>query len=263
MKVSLIITTYNWKDALVAVLKSVEKQTVLPNEVIVADDGSRSDTKTAIQEIAKNFPVPLIHSWQEDKGFRAAKSRNQAALRTSTEYIIYIDGDIILHPDFIKDHIRSAKDGYFIQGGRVKLNKARSQKVLDDNLLPSFFSTGVKNRKNTISNPYMSNIFSRVWNSDISTRSCNFGLWKSDLFAVNGFNEEFEGWGREDSELVIRLLNLGRQRIYLKFAAVGYHLYHEENTRAQLDENDLILQNTIENSLTRCELGLDQYRLLP
>lgn len=82
-------------------------------------------------------------------------------------------------------------------------------------------------------------------------------FWRSDIVKINGFNNDFVGWGREDSEFVIRLLNAGLDRLYLKFAGVGYHLYHNENSRASLLENDKILENTINNKLTRCENGLD------
>lgn len=261
MKVSLIVTTYNWKEALRVVLESVKQQSVLPNEVIVADDGSKSDTRDAIEALQKNFPVPLIHSWQEDKGFRAARSRNKAITKSTGDYVVFIDGDIVLHPDFIKGHIEAAKIGFFVQGGRVQLNSALSQSFIGKAKieLPHFFSSGIRNRKNTISNSLLSLLFSRIWNSESSTRSCNFSLWKKDLVLVNGFNEAFNGWGREDSELVIRLLNSGVQRIYLKFAALGYHLYHEENARSRLNENDLILDATINNKLTCCELGLNQH----
>lgn len=259
MKVSLIITTYNWTEALSVVLKSVETQRVLPYEVIIADDGSKEDTRKCIENLQNKFPIPLIHSWQEDLGFRAAKSRNKAVAKASGDYIVFIDGDIVLHHNFIKDHIRVARKNYFIQGGRAKLTQKRSAVVLLKKSLPSFFSSGIKNRKNTISNVFLSAIFSRTWNDDASTRSCNFAVWKNDLLAVNGFNEEFEGWGREDSELVIRLFNLGIRRYYLKFSGIGYHLHHEENTRESLKSNDQILQATINEKLIRCLNGLDQY----
>lgn len=84
-------------------------------------------------------------------------------------------------------------------------------------------------------------------------------FWKKDVIEVNGFNQDFIGWGREDSEFVLRMLNAGKRRLYLKFSGVGYHLYHPENSRASLTKNDEILENTIKNKLTRCENGIGQY----
>ncbi len=258
MKVSLIVTTYNWKEALEVVLQSVITQKVFPNEVIIADDGSRDDTKELIDSYAKIFPVPLIHSWQEDDGFRAAKSRNKAIAKASYEYIVMIDGDIMLHPNFIKDHIKASREGFFVQGCRALLNEELCKDVINGDTRLSIFTKGIKNRKNVISNSVLSSMFSRVWNSDKSTRTCNFAAWKQDLINVNGFNEKFEGWGREDSELVIRMLNHGLNRIYLKFAGVGFHLYHPENERKSLEYNDFLLKNTIDEKLSQCELGLNQ-----
>lgn len=259
MKISLIITTYNWKEALNAVLKSVIKQTVLPYEVIIADDGSKDDTRILIEDWQKIFPVPLIHSWQEDIGFRLAESRNKAISKSSGDYIVMIDGDMVLSKNFIEDYKRNAIKGMFIQGGRVITNEVCSNKILNNDYIPNCFSKGLTNRKNSISNRILSNIFSYQRNNDNSTRGCNMGFWKKDLVEVNGFNNDFIGWGREDSEFVLRMLNSGKKRLYLKFAAVAYHLYHNENTKSSLKENDILLQNTKDNKLTFCENGINKF----
>ena len=117
MLLSLIITTYNWKEALEVSLGSAFKQTILPCEIIVADDGSRSDTGEMVKRVAALSPVPVIHSWQEDKGFRLARSRNRAIAKARGEYIVLVDGDIILENHFIEDHLGFARPGFFIQGG--------------------------------------------------------------------------------------------------------------------------------------------------
>jgi len=259
VKVSLIITTYNWKEALKTVLNSVLNQVVMPNEVIIADDGSNHETAELIKQMQVNFPVPLIHSWQNDDGFRAARSRNRALAKAKHEYLIIIDGDIVLCPEFIADHVREAKFGRFIQGGRVLLGKVLSQEVMEVNRLPTIFSKGVRNRQNMINCLILSKIFSSERNDANSTRSCNMSFWKEDVIKINGFNEEFVGWGREDSEFVHRLLNIGTRRYYLKFAANGYHLYHQENTRNCLSANNEILNATIQKKLSWCEHGIDTH----
>ena len=88
MKLTLIITTYNWPAALLLVLKSVENQSIKPDELIIADDGSRDETKNLINKLKKDSNINIIHSWQEDIGFRAAKSRNKAILKSSGDYIV-------------------------------------------------------------------------------------------------------------------------------------------------------------------------------
>ena len=129
MRVSLIITTYNRPDALFIVLDSVKRQTRLPDEIIIADDGSDEFTKNCISEFNNNSPLKVIHSWQEDRGFRAAKSRNKAIAKSSYEYIILVDGDVILHEKFIEDHLNHAEESFFVQGSRALLNETQTKKI--------------------------------------------------------------------------------------------------------------------------------------
>ena len=122
MKVTLIVSTYNRPDALVLCLKSIFRQTVLPNEIIIGDDGSRQETIDVIREYQQKSPVPLIHIWQEDNGFQLAKARNKCIARAHYEYIVQVDGDLILHNRFIEDHLLFAERGYYVKGGRVNIN---------------------------------------------------------------------------------------------------------------------------------------------
>jgi glycosyltransferase involved in cell wall biosynthesis len=139
MQISLIITTYNWKEALQLSLNSVLKQKVLPFEVIVADDGSDKGTGEIIQSIAAGAPIPIIHSWQEDKGFRLARSRNKAIAKARGEYIILIDGDILLESHFVHDHHQFSRPDFFVQGTRVLLDKSLSGQVVQSGALSDTF----------------------------------------------------------------------------------------------------------------------------
>lgn len=260
MKISLIVTTYNWKEALEVSLFSAFKQTNLPYEIIVADDGSKQDTARLVARIADNAPVPIIHSWQEDKGFRLARSRNRAIARTNGDYIVLLDGDIILEKHFIEDHRKFARPGYFIQGTRVLLNERLSAEVLKKKaMVATFCKTGVENKKNCLRSNLLARLFSFRSSSLTGIKTCNFAFLKKDAVAVNGFNEDFIGWGREDSEFTVRLLNRGMKRQNMKFNGLAYHLYHPMNDRDRLDTNDKILRNTISRKRTWCEKGIDQY----
>lgn len=258
MKVSLIITTYNWAEALNAVLESVKRQSLLPSEVIIADDGSTDATKLLIAKQQANFPVPLLHSWQQDKGFRLALSRNKAINKACGEYIIIIDGDIFLPRDFIKSHVASAKAGQFIQGTRVLLSPKQSQNVLRNYTLPNIFAASISNRHNTIYNSYLSKKFSKNFNHCYKARGCNMAFWLQDIQKVNGFNNDFIEWGYEDNEIHQRLLNAGLKGLYLRFFGSGYHLHHTECSKQQLNNNKLILQQAINKKLTSCPNGLEQ-----
>jgi len=260
MRVSLIITTYNRVDALSLVLHSVQNQTVLPKEVIIADDGSTKETQKMIRDFQVASHLNLTHSWQKDKGFRAAKSRNKAIAKSKDDYIILIDGDMALHPKFIEDHISHAESGYFVQGTRVLLTQSATQDALvkmKTNF--SFLSSGIQNRKNAIHSNFLSRLFSKKKNYLRGIKTCNMAFFKQDCININGFNNDFEGWGREDSEFVVRLLNSGIHRKNLRFNAIQFHLWHNENTRASLQQNDTLLQNAIDNNVKWCDSGVDRY----
>jgi len=260
MHVSLIITTYNRPDALLLVLRSIELQTLIPNEVIIADDGSNSDTQVAINSFQESSSLNIIHSWQKDNGFRAAKSRNKAIAKSNSEYIILIDGDMILHPEFIQDHLNNAEPGCFIQGTRVLLTENETSNALKDmNIHFSFFSKGIQNRKNTIHSNFLSKLFSKKKNYLRGIKTCNMAFFKQDCININGFNNDFEGWGKEDSEFIVRLLNNEVNRKNLRFNALQFHLWHNENTRASLKQNEMIFNSAIDNNTKWCDNGINQY----
>jgi len=260
MKCSLVITTYNWKEALELVILSALNQSVAPDEIIIADDGSRNDTKNLIQKYIESSSTPILHSWQEDDGFRAAQSRNKAIAKASGDYIVLTDGDMILHRDFIKDHKKFAKKGYFIQGSRVLINKDNSSEVLKNAKINiSFFDDGLKNKKNAIHSDILSTLFSNTTDKLKGIKTCNMSFYKSDCMDVNGFNEDFVGWGREDSEFVVRLFNNGLKRQNVRFNAIAFHIWHNENSRKSLKRNDEILEDAIKNSLVFCENGINKY----
>ncbi|MDI6736610.1 MAG: glycosyltransferase family 2 protein [bacterium] len=259
-KVSLMITTYNWPEALELCLMSVLRQTLTPNEVIIADDGSTEDTRTLVETYIPRFKVPLIHVWQEDIGFRAAAIRNKAVAQSQFPYLIFIDGDMILHNDFIGDHIKFAEENCFLQGSRVLLRKDLSEQILHHkNIDFSVLTIGISNRKNMLKMEWLSKTLG-IKNTHLTgIKSCNFSLFKKDFIKVNGFNEAFQGWGREDSELAVRLFNSRLYRKNIKFSAIQYHLYHSEHDRTNLSKNDYLLELAKQKKFTYCENGLDKY----
>ena len=262
MNTSLIITTYNWPEALELVLHSALAQSVLPNEIIVADDGSNEATKHLISKITNKSSIPIIHSWQEDRGFRLSRSRNLAIARAKYEYIIFSDGDMVLHGDFVKDHMENSQKGIYLQGGRVLLQANFSNEMIANKSLrqPSIISRGIKNRHNALRSKLFSSLYANQLNQNLKRiRGCNFSLFKSDIIKVNGFNEDFETWGQEDSEFVQRLYNSGILRKNLKFCALQYHIYHKEGKSEA--NNIRFLNNTIEKQLTWCNNGIDKHLL--
>ena len=260
MKLTLIVTTYNWPESLALVLKSIENQTIIPDEVIVADDGSNNETKELITNFNADTDLKIIHSWQEDNGFRAARSRNKAILKSSGDYIVLVDGDTILHHNFVSDHIESAEYAHLSQGSRALLSKKQTKKnFLGQNIKFSIFSPGLTNRKNAIYSQFLSKTI--LNNNNIKgVRSCNMAFFLKDCLNINGFNNDFEGWGREDSEFVVRLINNGIKRKNIRFFAIQYHLWHNESNRKYLKSNEVILEATIKNDIKWCENGINSIK---
>ena len=260
MKVALIISTYNRLDALEIVIHSVISQTHQPNEIIIADDGSTNETREIINTFKTKYNLNIIHSWQKDKGFRLSKSRNKAIAKVSSDLIILIDGDVILDKDFVKDHVNFSKKGFFSSGSRVLLNKnATDDAINNKKLCFNIFSRGISNRKNMIRNSIASFISSIPNKSIKGIRGCNISFFYEDYLKVNGFNNDFEGWGREDTEFVIRLFNIGIKRRNLRFGGIQYHLWHGNESDDRLMCNDKILMRTIQEKLSWCQNGVDKF----
>ena len=260
MLVSLIITTFNRSDALLHVLKSVEIQTKLPNEVIIADDGSDNQTQKIISEFIDSSPLNIIYLWHKDEGFRAALARNKAIAKANSDYIILIDGDVVLHPCFVMDHTKNSKPGYFVQGSRVLLKKEKTNDILKGvDIKFSFFSKGLSNRKNMIHSFWLSSIFSTQSRHLEGIKTCNMAFFRQDCININGFNNDFEGWGREDSEFAVRLLNNRIKRKNLRFNAIQFHLFHQENSRKTLMRNDFLLEEAVNNKSIWCNNGISKF----
>ncbi|MEF9950107.1 MAG: glycosyltransferase, partial [Mucinivorans sp.] len=127
--VSLIVSTYNWPAALNLCLDRILRQTVPPSEILIADDGSTEETKKAVQQFSSLSTIPVIHVWHEDKGFRLAAIRNKAILLSSAQYIIQIDGDVLVSPHFIEDHLYMAENRCFVRGTRVMLDEKETKHI--------------------------------------------------------------------------------------------------------------------------------------
>ncbi|MDX9715218.1 MAG: glycosyltransferase family 2 protein [Dissulfurispiraceae bacterium] len=262
MKVSVIISTYNRPHYLKKVISGYLRQTRLPDEIVIADDGSTQETAEMIRNISATSPVAIKHVWHEDKGFRAASIRNRAAAESEGDYLIFCDDDSMPTKYLVKDHVEHREKGFLIQGHRVLLGPSISNSLTVQSM-PGFFQLlklSLKNEASNITNclrlPFP---LVRVSQKLRGIRSCNMSLYKSDFISVNGFNEDFEGWGKEDSELVVRLYKLGIKRLDIKFRCACYHLFHEHYDRANLEKNTALLKKAEESSRYYCNNGVDKH----
>jgi len=259
---SVIVTTYNWPQALELVLEALARQRTLPREVVVADDGSAADTAAVIQAAARHYPVPVRHSWVEDRGFRVALCRNRAIAAASGDYILLLDGDMLPHPRFVGDHLDAAEPGTFVQGMRVLTDETGREQLLSRRVQSlGLFSKGLARRRHTLRMPALAALSLRLsrGTNPRAIKTCNQGWWREDLLALNGFDERFEGWGREDSDLAARAFHAGLDRRSLRFAGLATHLYHPERHESGESRNDALLADTRASGRIRSELGIDRH----
>lgn len=258
MTVALLITTYNWPEALELVLESVRLQSTYPNEIIIADDGSTEDTKNIISRFEKNISVPVKHIWHEDVGFTKTIILNKAINKIHSDYIIQVDGDVILHKHFIKDHIKLAEENVYLFGSRISINKEYSKKVLSNKTIKFHWTNkGLLRKTRAIYLPFFREYFSKKSNENSGKlRGCNMSYWKKDAQAINGYNEDFIGWGYEDFNFAQRLLNAGVTSKRIKHAAIQFHIYHKEAPRGNTEIGDKIQIETAKHKITKCENGL-------
>jgi glycosyltransferase involved in cell wall biosynthesis len=262
LRPSVVITTYNWPQALELALQALARQDMLPHEVVVADDGSREDTRAMLERVAKDYPVPLRHSWVEDKGFRVSLARNRAIAATSGDYVLLLDGDMVAHPRFVADHVWAGKPNTFVQGMRVLTDEEGRDRLLAHEMDQlGFFDRGLTRRRHTLRIPPLAALSLRTTEgqSGNAIKTCNQGWWRDDLVRLNGFDERFEGWGREDKDLAVRAFHAGLKRRSLRFAGLATHLYHRERHEEGASPNDGLLADTRATGRVRSPLGLDRH----
>lgn len=238
-RLSVIVTTYNRPAALDHVLASIARQTTMPVEVIIADDGSNSETQLIVARWQRKMPV--IHTWIPDSGFRAARSRNIAISRASSDYLVFIDGDCIIPPNFLRNHLKLSERGKMVAGGRYLLSQKQTNQLIENNESEhNRYFTKLKFRSAPLG-PL------RNWKSKdiLKARTCNLGMFRADALAVEGFDEQYIGWGREDTDFVVRLLNNGIDVKSGRLACCVLHLWHEEASRQRVSANEAKLNEAI------------------
>ncbi len=262
MRVGLVITTYERPDALAAVLASASRQVTAPDEIIIADDGSGAETRALMVAFAAHSPVPVRIVSQPHQGFRLTRLRNLAIAAARVDYLIFVDGDMLLHPRFVEDHARVARRGYFTQGLRVRADGRLTRRLLAPPHAPPAWwrgGMGLRRRVYLLRSIRLARASLRLANGLIAIKGCNQAFWRDDLVRVNGFNEAIEGWGPEDKELCARLGFAGIARQTLLFGGIAWHLHHPPAARGALPANFAVLSATRVARQARCERGLDAH----
>ena len=262
MTVTLIITTYKWVSALELVLKSLIKQSRYPEQIIIAEDAQDVETANVVKKYNEKYNLKLLHINHPDEGFRRSAILNKAIKAVTSDYIIQLDGDCIMHKHFVRDHAIAAEKNIFISGYRNHLREDFTTRICKTGKLPNFLEKVLFSKINSkyfFSLPKISQKKS-FYETETANMvyGCNMSYWKKDVLAINGYDEDFVGWGHEDYEFAQRLINKGVKRKNIRYGAVLFHLYHPEEDRKRGGINMTIRDNTIANKATFCKNGIEK-----
>lgn len=261
MNVSLIITTYNWPQALAVVLDSALRQSYRNFEIVIADDGSDQQTTESVRARLSNTPIVWRHVRHQDNGIRQARVKNLAVRYAQGDYFVFIDHDVALHPQFIQDHVTMRQKDLFLQGKRVFLPSSLTKRYLSSGTFtpPSTWAGGLENRKNAFYSPTAAKWVNRLKRFQVTLRGCNLSMDRATFMAVDGYDEVFDDlWGREDSDICYRLFNSGYRIRNLWLAGLQYHLEHPSIKRRGRDRLDEELDVVVKSKRTMAIKGYSQ-----
>lgn len=263
---SLFLSTYEAPRHLELVCAALERQSERGFEVLFCDDGSGEETKRIIDEFRTLSGIPARHYWQEHQGFRKCRVLNRAAREAEGSVYIFLDGDCVPHRHFIRDHLEAQESGRYLAGRRVELGREISERLTPKQVRDGFFDwpnptliasaargdTEFLNR--SVRWPW-SPVRSLLGMDRIADlKGCNYSIPRQALEAINGFDEQYEGYGREDTDVELRLQNLGLRIKSLKGLALQFHVWHPR--REFTPANDDRLADLKLSGRVRCKQGL-------
>lgn len=266
LKVAVVVSTYNRPDALNLVLGQLAGQSDKDFEIIVADDGSDSRTKDVVIGFDTAFGKRLRFVWQPDQGFRLSAIRNRAIESTTADYLIFLDGDCLPPPEFIRRHRWLAERGSFVTGSRILMSSSLSRQILDGDPQPFDWTalSWLRERWAGSVNRVLPTMFLQIHSgrrfrrvNPARIRGCNLAAWRSDIISVGGFDESFEGWGGEDVDLAMRLGNFGIRQKSGKFAVNVFHLWHTQDNNLS-EENQRRIEDIFVSGRIRAKRGIDR-----
>jgi len=275
MRTSVIVPTYNRPQALKLSLLSLAQQSMLPSEVLIADDGSGDETKAQIDklQVQLEHAFPIKHVWQQDVGFRKPMILNETVRQATGDYLIFIDGDCMAHRDFVLSHVTASSPSAILSGKRVDIGQKLTARLLNRGrpmisfrlllVWDAMFGGKIRSRKVEeairIENGFLRSTLHRDRISDDGVWGCNFSLYKDLFYAINGCDEDFVDGSIEDNDLGIRVLNQGKQVRSVRNYAIVFHLWHKSSWSFENEKylhNLAILKRRIVNKEERCTNGI-------
>lgn len=272
MKISVIVPTYNRPAALELCLMSLSVQSMVPDEVLVADDGSDEQTASVIKKfcLSKHCNYELKHVWQEDIGFRKPMIINRTVRESSGDYLIFIDGDCVAHKHFVKAHVENAEPEAVLGGKRVEFGKKLTERLIQKGKLinkltfsllwDSIVSDSRKvDEAFQINSPLLRRILHRDRITDDGIWGCNFSIYRKLFYEINGSDEDFKDGSLEDNDIGIRVLNNGGKVKSVRGKTIVFHLWHQASWNRENDKflyNMGIFRKRVEMREARCKNGI-------
>jgi glycosyltransferase involved in cell wall biosynthesis len=257
--VSLVISTFNQPASLEKVFGGVARQTLPAKEILISDDGSDAATRELVKKFSTNSRVPVKHIWHPHDGFRKTIILNKTVAAATGDYLIFTDGDCVPHPRFVEDHAALAEKNFWVQGRRCFV-KEKFVPQFSAEKIPAlgWMLTGkISGASKGLRLPFP------LIQRDEKQRGiigCNMAFWREDILAVNGYDEDYTGWGTgEDSDIGTRLYHLGRQRKFVYGRAITFHLNHPPAPRGHHEASLARLAETIAQKKIRCVNGLNRH----
>jgi glycosyltransferase involved in cell wall biosynthesis len=264
-RASLLLATYEMPRHLALVCAALEGQSSRDYEVIFCDDGSGEETRRVIETFKARASVPVHHAWQEHQGFRKCRILNEGLRQSRGRTLIFLDGDCVPHRDYIRDHLDLQENGRYLAGRRVELGPRLSARLTAEKVRLGFFNyprlefirsclagdSEYLNRSLRMPWPRLRKALKMDRIADL--KGCNYSVPREALEALNGFDEAYEGYGREDTDVELRLQNLGLRIKSLKGVALQFHVWHPR--REFTSANDSRLEELKVSRRVRCEQG--------
>jgi len=237
MKLTVVVTTFNRAASLEKVLWSLNAQTRLPDEVVVSDDGSSQDVHQSLKRYADSLSFDLVFVRQEDRGFRLARCRNNGVRAASGDYIVFLDQDIVATPGYLDLYARHAKPAEFLVAYPVMLDERQSDALSLETIRRGDCAVVASgDQLGKVRSQYRKDTFYRFLRrvsgrgSRPKVRGGAFGVSMADFARVNGFDENYVGWGAEDDDLGRRLYKAGVKGRTVFLHDFPIHLWHAHST---------------------------------
>ena len=236
MKISVIVPVYNRLEHLRALFLCLLRQKKQADELIITDDGSSQKVLDFIGDLIPEAKFKVKHIYQEDKGFRKTRALNNAVRNSSGDLLIFCDQDLIFGEEYVETIAGNIKENIFLMGRAHTLKREEKDFVLENiekinsyeeivkNLPDSYIPT-IKKMLNEDKRRRLLKTF-KLAKRGIKLVGMSYALMKNAYIKVNGYDENYIGWGQEDDDFGSRLTVAGINGKELVTKNIQLHLWH-------------------------------------